>query len=86
MTQRKSKVLTPVLCLTFVLIHIVSSAQEAKLAPATRKQIEATVAKFMAVNNVPGISVAVVKDGEYVTLLLQSGNEKASDEPVTADE
>src|SRR5882672_770949 len=44
----------------------VLGAQESKLAPATRKEIENAVAKFMALNSVPGISVAVVKNGEYV--------------------
>jgi len=53
-------------CLTVVLTGVVAFAQDAKLLPATRKEIETEVAKFMAKNNVPGISVAVVKDGEYV--------------------
>ena len=45
----------------FLLVASVSFVQEAKLAPAARKQIETTVAKFMTANNVPGISVAVVE-------------------------
>jgi CubicO group peptidase (beta-lactamase class C family) len=49
-----------------LLAATVSGAQESKLAPATRKEIENAVAKFMALNSVPGISVAVVKNGEYV--------------------
>jgi serine beta-lactamase-like protein LACTB len=66
MNKRKSKRLAALFCLTFVFLRAVSFAQEAKLAPATRKQIETTVAKFMAANSVPGLSVAVVKDSEYV--------------------
>lgn len=50
----------------FLLMASVSFAQEAKLASANRKQIETAVAKFMAKESAPGISVAVVKDGEYV--------------------
>ena len=40
-------------------------AQESKLAPAKRSQIEAAVAKFMSSTHAPGISVAVVERGEY---------------------
>ena len=40
-------------------------AQDAKLAPEKRTQIEQAVAKFMAANQVPGISVAVVENGQY---------------------
>jgi CubicO group peptidase (beta-lactamase class C family) len=65
MNMRWSKI-TALFCLTFVFARTVSFAQETKLDPGTRKQIEAAVAKFMAANSVPAISVAVVKNGEYV--------------------
>ena len=67
MDKSRSKILAHWSCLVFLLLTAgVSFAQEVKLAPATRKQIENAVAKFMALSSAPGISVAVVKDGEYV--------------------
>ena len=42
-----------------------SQAQEHELSPEKRAQIEAAVSKFMASTHVPGISVAVVENGEY---------------------
>src|ERR1700674_1458215 len=42
-----------------------SSAQEHQLSPAKHTQIEAAVSKFMTSTHVPGISVAVVENGEY---------------------
>jgi serine beta-lactamase-like protein LACTB, mitochondrial len=48
------------LCVTSVF------AQQHKLHDARRSQLESAVAKFMAESSVPGISVAVVEDGEYV--------------------
>jgi serine beta-lactamase-like protein LACTB, mitochondrial len=41
-------------------------AQQAKLAPEKRTQIEAAVAKFMASTHAPGVSVAIVENGEYL--------------------
>jgi serine beta-lactamase-like protein LACTB len=40
-------------------------AQDSKLAPEKRTQIEAAISKFMASTHVPGLSVAVVENGEY---------------------
>jgi serine beta-lactamase-like protein LACTB, mitochondrial len=42
-----------------------SQAQEHQLAPEKLSQIEAAVSKFMASSHVPGVSVAVVENGEY---------------------
>jgi serine beta-lactamase-like protein LACTB, mitochondrial len=42
-----------------------SQAQEHQLSPEKRSQIEAAVSKFMALTHVPGVSVAVVENGEY---------------------
>lgn len=42
-----------------------SPAQESKLSPEKRSQIEAAVSLFMASTHVPGVSVAVVENGEY---------------------
>ncbi len=41
-------------------------AQDAKLAPEKRTQIEQVISKFMAANQVPGLSAAVVENGQYV--------------------
>ena len=40
-------------------------AQDSKLAPEKRSQIEAAVSKFMASTHAPGVSVAIVEHGEY---------------------
>jgi CubicO group peptidase (beta-lactamase class C family) len=40
-------------------------AQEAKLSPQKQAQIEEAVAKFMSSTHVPGLSVAVVDNGEF---------------------
>src|ERR1700752_2376149 len=42
-----------------------SQAQESKLTPEKRTQIEAAVSAFMSSTHVPGVSVAVVENGEY---------------------
>ena len=42
-----------------------SQAQENKLSPEKRTRIDAAVSKFMASTHVPGVSVAVVENGEY---------------------
>ncbi len=56
-------------CLFVICACLVSSApmqaQQAKLDPAKRSQIESAVAKFMSTTHVPGVSVAVVEDAEY---------------------
>ena len=40
-------------------------AQDSKLAPNKRVQIVTAISKFMAATHVPGLSVAVVENGEY---------------------
>jgi CubicO group peptidase (beta-lactamase class C family) len=42
-----------------------SHAQQHELSPEKRTQIEAAVSKFMASTHVPGVSVAVIENGEY---------------------
>src|SRR5271169_6676869 len=42
-----------------------ASAQDQKLSPEKRTQIEAAVIKYMATTHVPGLSIAVVENGEY---------------------
>src|SRR5438874_1283307 len=41
------------------------SAQDAKLSSEKHAQIESAIAKFMSANSVPGVSAAVVENGEY---------------------
>jgi serine beta-lactamase-like protein LACTB, mitochondrial len=43
-----------------------ATAQQRKLDDAKRAKLESAVSKFMAQSSVPGVSVAVVEDGEYV--------------------
>jgi serine beta-lactamase-like protein LACTB, mitochondrial len=49
-----------------VLAGSTAFAQSGKLPDETRTRLEAVVSKFMSANGVPGISIAVVKDGEFV--------------------
>lgn len=42
-----------------------AAAQEVKPSPEKRARIEAAVSKFMAETHAPGISIAVVENGEY---------------------
>ena len=42
-----------------------SQAQQHQLSPDKQTQIKAAVTKFMASTHVPGLSVAVVENGEY---------------------
>jgi len=53
------------LILSFVLWASPSRAQQPELAPDKRAQIESAVTKFMASTHVPGVSVAIVENGEY---------------------
>ena len=41
-------------------------AEDSKLSPDVRKEIEAAVSKFMATSHAPGVSVAIVEHGTYV--------------------
>jgi len=52
--------LLPVILLTQLLL-----AQDAKLTAGKREQLEAAISKFMAANSIPGLSAAVVENGEY---------------------
>ena len=54
-----------VLVLFLAALTLFASAQDHKLSPTKQSQIEAAVSKFMASTHVPGLSVAVVENGEY---------------------
>jgi serine beta-lactamase-like protein LACTB len=49
----------------FAAVPARSFAQDSKLAPAKRAQIDAAVSRFMASSHIPGVSVAIVENGEY---------------------
>src|SRR6266404_9044160 len=51
--------------LLIVLGTIPAYAQESKLSPEKRTQVEAAASKFLASTHVPGISVGIVEDGKY---------------------
>ncbi len=53
------------LILSFVLWASPSRAQQPELSSDKRAQIESAVTKYMATTHVPGLSVAVVENGEY---------------------
>jgi serine beta-lactamase-like protein LACTB len=64
MTCKKKRLLILLTSVVLVLLAT-ASAQEPQLAPEKRTQIEAAVSKFMASTHVPGVSVAVVENGDY---------------------
>jgi serine beta-lactamase-like protein LACTB len=43
-----------------------ASGEATRLSPDKQAQIESAVSKFLATSNAPGVSVAVVQDGEFV--------------------
>src|SRR5258708_35604077 len=51
--------------LTVITATSIVSAQNAKLSSGKHAQIESAIAKFMSANSVPGVSAAVVENGEY---------------------
>ncbi len=54
------------LVLAILICSSAALAQDPQLAPEKKAQIEAAVSKFMASSHVPGLSVAVVENGEYI--------------------
>src|SRR5436853_3869375 len=48
-----------------VLGAIFAHSEEPQLSPEKRAPIEAAVAKFLTSTHVPGVSVAIVENGEY---------------------
>src|SRR6476620_4313674 len=53
------------IALSVVTITSIAFAQDAKLSPDKQSQIESTISKFMSANSVPGISAAIVENGQY---------------------
>jgi len=63
-----NKLGNPAFALGMALILLTTAlapAQDHHLSPEKRTQIEAAVSRFMASSHVPGVSVAVVENGEY---------------------
>ncbi|HEX3821761.1 MAG TPA: serine hydrolase domain-containing protein [Candidatus Sulfotelmatobacter sp.] len=56
---------TCVLVLSGFALTVFAAAQDQKLPKDKQNQIEAAVSKFMATTHLPGVSVAVVENGEY---------------------
>ena len=51
--------------IAFLLLETIAFTQQSNLSTEKRTQIEYTVHKFMAANGIPGVSVAIVENGEY---------------------
>ncbi len=62
--KRETVLLVFVLALS-ICTSSICAAQQAQLSADKRTQIEAAVAKFMSSTHVPGVSVAVVENGQY---------------------
>jgi Beta-lactamase len=63
--MRRSIIITFGLFLWSTILPPFSFAQTDKLSPEKRTQRDVATARFMAKNNLPGISIAVVENGEY---------------------
>jgi CubicO group peptidase (beta-lactamase class C family) len=63
--MRRSIAIAVGLFLWSTILPSFSFPQTDKLSPEKRTQLEATTARFMAKNKLPGISIAVVENGEY---------------------
>jgi serine beta-lactamase-like protein LACTB len=57
------KVLSAILLLGDLLLSVSASVQPGQIAPEKRSQFETAIARFMAANGIPGVSVAVVENG-----------------------
>ena len=63
--MRRSIIIVFGLFLWSTILPPFSFAQTDKLSPEKRTQLDVATARFMAKNNLPGISIAVVENGEY---------------------
>jgi serine beta-lactamase-like protein LACTB len=65
--KKRGKIAPTLVWLLAYLLAVGSAvAQTGKLSAETQGKIESTIANFMAASKTPGISVAVVQDGEFV--------------------
>jgi CubicO group peptidase (beta-lactamase class C family) len=51
--------------IVFLLVETLAFTQQSNLSTEKRTQLEYAVHKFMAANGIPGVSVAIVENGEY---------------------
>jgi len=51
--------------IVFLLLETIAFTQQSNLSTEKQTQIEYTVHKFIAANSIPGVSVAIVENGEY---------------------
>ncbi len=63
--MRRSIVISFALVLGSTILPLLCFAQTDKISPEKRMQLEAATARFMKKKNLPGISTAVVENGEY---------------------
>jgi serine beta-lactamase-like protein LACTB, mitochondrial len=63
---RRLPLLVSVVLFVLVVTTRIVTAQDAKLSSGQQAQIESAISKFMATSDAPGISVAVVENGEFV--------------------
>jgi len=52
--------------LALTLLSALAAGQQPELSATTRAQLESTISKFMSSNSIPGLSVAVVLNGQHV--------------------
>jgi serine beta-lactamase-like protein LACTB, mitochondrial len=68
-TRKKSLIFFPLPRIVLVLALLLAApsilAQESRFSPEKGTQIEQVIAKFMAAHQVPGLSAAVVQNGQY---------------------
>lgn len=64
--KRQKTATTLVRLLAYLLSASCAVAQTGKLSPENQAKIESTISHFMTASKAPGISVAVVQDGEFV--------------------
>jgi CubicO group peptidase (beta-lactamase class C family) len=53
----------PLRILTLFLLVVSCTAQQ--LSAAKQKQLETAISRFIAAHNVPGLSIAIVENGQY---------------------
>ena len=63
MTRSAIRAISAVLLVAVALLGAAEVAQPAPIAPEKKAQLEAAIARFMAANGTPGVSVAVVENG-----------------------
>src|ERR1700690_947567 len=63
LTSSAIRAIPAVLLVAVALLGAAGVAQPAPIAPEKKARLEAAIARFMAANSTPGVSVAVVENG-----------------------